>query len=71
MILGALMYWAGFTAAGPAAGSTAAAVQSAIAIANGGGVPAGSAFSAVQSAAMGGPVVCAAVVIAVVASVLL
>lgn len=34
-ILGMLMYWAGFTAAGPAAGSTAAAVQSAIAIANG------------------------------------
>lgn len=44
----------GFTATGPAAGTPAAAWQSAVAVKSGGGVPAGSTFSAVQSAAMGG-----------------
>ena len=71
MIVEAIMAWAGFTAAGPAAGSTAAALQSAVAIASGGGVPAGSAFSAVQAAAMGGPAVGAVVAIGVVAGLVL
>lgn len=48
--------------------SFAADLQSEIAIANGGGVPAGSAFSAMQAAAMGGPGVSAAVVTTVVPS---
>lgn len=44
----------GFAATGPTAGSPAAAWQSAVAVRSGGGVPAGSTFSTVQSAAMGG-----------------
>lgn len=71
MIAGTLMGLAGFTQAGPAAGSAAAALQSAIAIASGGGVPAGSAFSAVQAAAMGGPAVSVVVDAALVAGMVL
>ena len=47
----------GFTAAGPAAGSFAAAKMSAIAVAGNGGVQAGSWYAMMQSAAMTGGLV--------------
>uniref|UniRef100_A0A668SKD3 Uncharacterized protein n=1 Tax=Oreochromis aureus TaxID=47969 RepID=A0A668SKD3_OREAU len=50
IVLGAI----GFTSAGIAAGSYAASWMSAAAIANGGGVAAGSVFSLLQSAGMAG-----------------
>lgn len=49
--------WAGFSSLGPVAGSSAAAWMSSIAVANGGGVAAGSLYAWCQSAAMGGAAV--------------
>ena len=46
---------AGFTASGPAVGSLAAQWMSAIAVANGGAVPAGGMYAALQAAAMTTP----------------
>jgi len=50
----AVLAVAGFTAAGPAAGSFAASMMSAAAVAGGGGVVSGGSVALLQSAAMGG-----------------
>lgn len=52
----AALSYVGFTSVGPAAGTVAANMMSAAAIANGGAVPAGSVVSGLQSLAMGGTV---------------
>jgi hypothetical protein len=49
--------WAGFSSLGPVAGSSAAGWMSSVAVANGGGVAAGSLYAWCQSAAMGGTAV--------------